>query len=109
MVFAINPPSSGHTFDAFQALAIAQNGTNATTPATNATSPSVSASNIVVNVGKDGQLRYDPQNVTAKVGDTIEFLFNPKNHTVTRSDFGSPCQPLVDTSANDTRAFDSGL
>ncbi|KII88409.1 hypothetical protein PLICRDRAFT_111045 [Plicaturopsis crispa FD-325 SS-3] len=56
--------------------------------------PTVFASTIDVSVGANGLLRYDPQNVTAAVGDTINFTFHPKNHTVTQSAFAQPCVPL---------------
>ncbi|KAH9022943.1 hypothetical protein EDB85DRAFT_1871100, partial [Lactarius pseudohatsudake] len=38
----------------------------------------------------------------ASVGDTVQFTFNPKNHTVTQSTFASPCAPL-------SGGFDSGF
>jgi plastocyanin len=124
MVFAINPPSTGAmSFSAFQALAIAINGTNATTtgapPTTTDTSTATATSsastasatptNYNVTVGAGGLLRYDPQNITANPGDTVTFSFFPKNHTVTQAAFSAPCQPLVDTTANHTEGFSSGL
>jgi hypothetical protein len=39
-------------------------------------------------------LTYSPNNFNASVGDTIAFMFSPKNHTVTQSNFASPCEPL---------------
>ncbi|KAG8681286.1 hypothetical protein FRC09_017592, partial [Ceratobasidium sp. 395] len=47
-----------------------------------------------VTVGAWNKLLYDPQYVHAKPGDTIEFEFHPKNHTVTESSFDYPCQRL---------------
>ncbi|KAK0193223.1 Cupredoxin, partial [Armillaria mellea] len=38
-----------------------------------------------------GELAYNPEYVTASAGDTINFIFNPKNHTVTQSSFNAPC------------------
>ncbi|KAF9452947.1 Cupredoxin [Macrolepiota fuliginosa MF-IS2] len=55
----------------------------------------VYAANILVMVGKDGGLTYDPASVTAKKGDTVAFRFLSKNHTVTQSSFAKPCQPLA--------------
>ncbi|KIK00142.1 hypothetical protein K443DRAFT_679414 [Laccaria amethystina LaAM-08-1] len=44
-----------------------------------------------VEVGAGGQLAYDPPYITASAGDTVNFIFNPKNHTVTQSSFNTPC------------------
>ncbi|KAF9466673.1 hypothetical protein BDZ94DRAFT_1157529 [Collybia nuda] len=49
-----------------------------------------------VSVGAGGKLAFDPQFVTATPGDVINFVFHPKNHTVTQSAFESPCVPLHD-------------
>jgi len=51
----------------------------------------VSAANITVQVGGNGALTYTPSNITAAVGDFIEFQFQDKNHTVTQSTFADPC------------------
>ncbi|KAG8735188.1 hypothetical protein FRC10_010896 [Ceratobasidium sp. 414] len=48
-----------------------------------------------VTVGANGELRYDPQYVYAKVGDYVKFEFHPKNHTVTESSFDYPCTGLT--------------
>ncbi|KAF9446420.1 hypothetical protein P691DRAFT_733288 [Macrolepiota fuliginosa MF-IS2] len=47
-----------------------------------------------VTVGADGQLAYSPAFVRAAPGDFVNFIFNPKNHTVTQSSFAQPCTPL---------------
>ncbi|KAF8266528.1 Cupredoxin, partial [Lactarius quietus] len=47
-----------------------------------------------VNVGQNG-LAFTPNTVTASVGDMINFVFYPKNHTVTQSTFPAPCQPMA--------------
>lgn len=68
-----------------------------------------SATNFQVIVG-GGPLAYNPNTVMANVGDTIEFVFMPKNHTATQSTFATPCQALpggldsgfVPVSANST-------
>ncbi|KAK0218563.1 hypothetical protein EDD85DRAFT_915880 [Armillaria nabsnona] len=49
-----------------------------------------------VTVGANGELAYNPEYVTASAGDTINFIFNPKNHTVTQSSFNAPCVHLAD-------------
>ena len=38
----------------------------------------------------------------AAIGDTVIFVFNPKNHSVTQSSFAEPCTPLAG-------GFNSGL
>lgn len=54
----------------------------------------VSAANIQVMVGGT-QLQFMPNQVNASVGDTVEFIFGPVNHTVTQSSFAAPCQPMA--------------
>ncbi|KAH9214833.1 Cupredoxin, partial [Leptodontidium sp. 2 PMI_412] len=34
---------------------------------------------------------FNPDTATAAIGDTVEFHFYPKNHSVTQGDFDSPC------------------
>jgi len=46
---------------------------------------------ILVQVGANGGLTYDPPSVMANVGDIVAFQFMAKNHTVTQSTFASPC------------------
>jgi plastocyanin len=41
-------------------------------------------------------LRFDPDNVVAQIGDVVEWHFLPKNHSVVRSSFSKPCEPLQD-------------
>ncbi|KAF7344733.1 hypothetical protein MVEN_01634000 [Mycena venus] len=52
---------------------------------------SVHADNILIQVGANDTLTFSPSNITAKVGDTIAFQFQSKNHSVTQSSFTSPC------------------
>ncbi|KAF8883010.1 Cupredoxin [Infundibulicybe gibba] len=47
-----------------------------------------------VTVGANNQLLYDPPFIHADEGDIVNFIFNPKNHTVTQSAFETPCDPL---------------
>jgi plastocyanin len=55
----------------------------------------VSAANFTVTVGNNSQLVYEPNTVNASVGDTISFVFYPKNHTVTQSTFAAPCEAMA--------------
>lgn len=50
----------------------------------------------IVKVG-DGGLTFDPAEITAAVGDKIEFHFWPQAHSVAQSSFDNPCQPLNTT------------
>jgi len=52
-----------------------------------------SAVTIPVTVGQNG-LSFTPSSVNASAGDQIEFVFYPKNHTVTQSTFANPCQAM---------------
>ncbi|KAH8900139.1 hypothetical protein GQ53DRAFT_801633 [Thozetella sp. PMI_491] len=56
-----------------------------------------------INVGKDG-LTFAPNSFNASVGDTLEFHFYAKNHSVVRGDFDNACNPAPDT----TGGFFSG-
>ncbi|KAI9646480.1 hypothetical protein NHQ30_004473 [Ciborinia camelliae] len=44
-----------------------------------------------VTVGAQGKNIYSPNQVDANVGDIIRFNFLARNHTVTQSDFNTPC------------------
>ena len=52
------------------------------------------ATNIPITVGADAKLLFNPQTVTANVGDTLTFSYFPKNHSVVQSSFADPCHPL---------------
>ncbi|KAF8182684.1 Cupredoxin, partial [Pholiota molesta] len=53
--------------------------------------PTVLGATFDVQVGAGGQLAYNPEFITANPGDIVNFIFNPKNHTVTQSSFNTPC------------------
>jgi plastocyanin len=53
----------------------------------------VSAADTQVKVGANG-LAFTPSSVNASTGDTVTFVFSPKNHTVTQSTFAAPCQAM---------------
>ncbi|EIW85455.1 Cupredoxin [Coniophora puteana RWD-64-598 SS2] len=127
MVFAVNP---GDKMAAFQAAAMATNGSTSGSTATAATgmtitsasgsgatatasasSPTSSSTGMTqdhqVQVGAGG-LTYTPSNITAQPGDTITFKFMAKNHTATQSTFADPCKKLDNTTTNQL-GFDSGF
>lgn len=56
---------------------------------------------IEVIVGGPGVLKFNPESVTANVGDVVRFVFQQKNHTVTQSTLENPCAPMAG-------GFDSG-
>jgi plastocyanin len=67
-------------------------GSTATTTAP--ASESTGNANVhTVQVGPGGRFVYDPEELTAAVGDKVEFFFHPLNHTVTKSTFDAPCVP----------------
>jgi plastocyanin len=60
-----------------------------------------------VIVGDNNGLVYNPPQLAASVRDTIRFVFQSKNHTVTQSTFGKPCQSIESSSG--VAGFDSGF
>jgi plastocyanin len=40
-------------------------------------------------------LHFDPDNVVAQIGDIVEWIYLPKNHSVAQSSFAQPCKPLA--------------
>jgi plastocyanin len=69
------PPSSA-------AAAAASSSPTATVPVIAAT----------ITVGTSAGLPgFSPQNVTAKVGEAVEFVFNPSTHSIIQTSFDSPC------------------
>lgn len=139
MVFAINPPMEGNTFEAFLANAknsasqppaasppaatttaapsatpgpdgvVTLTSTVTTTPSSAAPTPNPSPAVHVVTVGENGGLTYNPTSVQAAVGDIISFQFRSKNHTITQSSFDAPCRKLEFTSTSGQVGFDSGF
>jgi plastocyanin len=75
---------------------IASTTTTTSAPTTWGSSPSHTSNPTVHNVivGADGELKYGPRTLDARIGDIIRFDFNSTNHTVTQSTFDSPCTPL---------------
>jgi len=51
----------------------------------------VTAANVTVTVGDQGSLAFNPTSATLQAGDTINFEFRGKNHSVTQSTFANPC------------------
>lgn len=61
------------------------------------------AANITVTVGASANgttgLVFDPQVITAAVGDFVNFEFRGGNHTVTQSSFANPCTQQFNTAS----------
>ncbi|KAI0013064.1 hypothetical protein F4779DRAFT_613935 [Xylariaceae sp. FL0662B] len=91
MVHAINAPPSGNTFDAYKAKA--QNAATPSTPPVD-TLPAGGLRKVHIDVGFDGNLVFNPNNITEPVGTVLEFGYNPANHSIVQSSFDEPCQPL---------------
>ncbi|EOA83928.1 uncharacterized protein SETTUDRAFT_21263 [Exserohilum turcica Et28A] len=49
--------------------------------------------------------KFKPEVTTANIGDTIEFAFYPRNHSVVRAEYGFPCIPYEMTGASKTGFF----
>jgi len=97
MVFAINPPKVGNTFEAF--LAAAKAAPTAASPPTPSTPAHPEKTLPVVVGGKPSPdaapvLRYNPETVDAAPGDVVEFNFRANAHTVTQSSFEYPCTAI---------------
>jgi plastocyanin len=62
-----------------------------------------------VTAGFNG-LHFEPDNISAAIGDIIEFHFLPKNHSVVQSSFSNPCVPLSSsTSPNLNKNTSAGI
>jgi len=49
---------------------------------------------IPIAVGLDGNLAFDQANITANIGDVIQWIYYPMNHSVIQSTFAAPCTPM---------------
>jgi len=68
----------------------------------------VHAANHTIVVGGAAGKTYTPSNITAEVGDLVNFVFQSVNHTVTQSAFATPCNLLQNATAEEV-GFDSGF
>lgn len=48
-----------------------------------------------VATGMAPSLLYNPESITAAVGDMVQFVFMQKNHTATQSTFADPCRKMA--------------
>jgi len=71
-----------------------------------AQAPPPTGKNITIKVGGPEGLVFTPSNITAAVGDIVNFEFQGKNHSVTQSTFANPCSRM---SLNGGLGIDSGF
>jgi len=76
-------------------------------PAPTPVSPSGNTIEVIVG-GPNGNLSFTPSRVSASPRDTIKFIFQVKNHTVTQSSFSAPCLPLTNATTGQ-KGFNSGF
>jgi len=67
--------------------------TSSATAGSPSSTPVSTPSNVhIVQVGNGG-LTFTPNSFNASIGDTVEFQFYPATHSVSQSNFDSPCAP----------------
>lgn len=81
------------------AVASAQDTKYTSSTTSSTTSTSVPATTHTIAVGAIG-FKFEPNKLTANVGDIIEFNFYPGGHSVVRGGFKSPCIPYEVTGVN---------
>ncbi|ERF76099.1 hypothetical protein EPUS_01432 [Endocarpon pusillum Z07020] len=101
-------------FTLFFTRSLAQDASTSGPAATETSSSSVptstaDASTYDIDVGADGALLFSPESLTASVGDTINFHFYPRNHSVVQSSFDAPCVPLSSASSGNSDVIYSGF
>ncbi|KZS98945.1 hypothetical protein SISNIDRAFT_447770 [Sistotremastrum niveocremeum HHB9708] len=85
------------------------------TPATTSSAPVPTpslANQQIIQVFPGGNFTFTPQSITANENDTITFVFppGPITHSVTQSNFASPCNLLNENNTSTAQVgFDSGL
>ncbi|GAB7352901.1 hypothetical protein MBLNU459_g3491t1 [Dothideomycetes sp. NU459] len=75
-----------------------------TASATSGTNPTIHT----VTVGEGGYNKFEPNATVAQIGDIIQFLFYPQNHSVVKAEAGYPCIPY-DTMNPGRPSFFSGF
>ncbi|KAE8447355.1 hypothetical protein EG329_010913 [Mollisiaceae sp. DMI_Dod_QoI] len=90
-------------------LALAQYGNSKPTTASSQAASSTTAAAVAgvhtVQVGASGNLAFSPNSITAAVGEIVEFVFFPPQHSVAQSSFAAPCTPF----SNGTSFFSGGM
>lgn len=72
--YPLNSPDTGNTFDAYKAKAL-QAATPSTPPV--GTLPVGGLRKLHIDVGFNGELMFNPNNVTELIGTVVEFSYNP--------------------------------
>jgi plastocyanin len=93
-LLALTPLASAQNYGGGGGSSSSSTSSSSSPASTTSSSKSSSASTIhTVTVGAGGGLDYQPDTLTAAVGDTIIFNFQPGDHSVAQSTFGAPCTP----------------
>jgi len=61
---------------------------------------------VQVSNSDGSSLTFNPNTINATPGDMVQFIFNPKNHSVVQSTFANPCVPMP--ASNGVLPFFSG-
>ncbi|KIJ48617.1 hypothetical protein M422DRAFT_28355 [Sphaerobolus stellatus SS14] len=64
--------------------------------------PAAQPATHTIQVGNNGQLTFDPPQISAEINDIVKFVFHAKAHSATQSNFETPCSPK-------DSGFDTGL
>jgi len=78
-------------------------------PPSSTSTASAAGATHTITVGANGTLEFSPNEITAQPNDVVVFQFVAKNHTITQSSFGAPCEKLASTSTTGQVGFDSGF
>ncbi|USP73494.1 uncharacterized protein yc1106_00768 [Curvularia clavata] len=89
-------------------ICLAQNGAQIVTASTPSIQPSSTTSapaqTHTIQVGLADH-KFKPETTEANIGDTVEFAFYPRNHSVVRAEYGFPCIPYEMTGPSKTGFF----
>lgn len=83
----LDSPDTGNTFDAYKAKAL-QAATPSTPPV--GTLPVGGLRKLHIDVGFNGQLMFNPNNVTELIGTVVEFSYNPAVRNLARKVIAAP-------------------
>ncbi|KAJ0335452.1 hypothetical protein COL922a_009188 [Colletotrichum nupharicola] len=95
---ATDDSSSSMSMDMSMSMSMTITASGAAASSSSSSSSSASGTVHVVKVGESG-LTFSPNDVKAALGDTVEFHFYPKAHSVAQSSFDKPCEPLSNGTA----------
>jgi plastocyanin len=89
------PDTSGSENGFAPAEAAPEAAVTSSSPSTNSPSSDGTVTTHVIKVSnKNGDLKFEPNNLQAEAGHVVQFQFWPKNHSVVQSTFDQPCVPI---------------